>query len=237
MEKQSIRAIVERLQNSEPIQYVLGEMEFYGLPFEVSPAVLIPRPETEELVRLIIRSNEASDAPKLTNILDIGTGSGCIAITLAKNLPESKVYALDISEEALQTARRNAQRNEAVVHFFQADILSVTMLQKTPVLPQFELIVSNPPYVKNIEKAAMKPNVLNYEPSQALFVPDDDPILFYDRIAGLALEKLTENGLLYFEINALHGDMICRMLDKKRFHNITLLHDLSGKERFIKASL
>jgi release factor glutamine methyltransferase len=245
-EKESVRMIVHRLQQSEPIQYIFGETEFYGLPFEVSPAVLIPRPETEELVHRIVQefkddvffkktvspvSSFSSVSPK---ILDVGTGSGCIAISLAKKLTNMQVYALDISKEALQIAQRNATRNNVIIQCTQADILS-TDIQKDTSFPRFDLIVSNPPYVTESERAAMKCNVLDYEPHQALFVPDDDPILFYRRIAEFSLDKLIENGLLYFEINALYGEIISRMLHQKGFRNIELSCDLSGKERFIKA--
>ena len=253
-EKKTIYMIVERLRRSEPIQYILGETVFYGLTFDVGPAVLIPRPETEELVHRILHEfkviNKSKDLqnPPISpaspispiNILDIGTGSGCIAVTLAKHMPESIVYALDISEDALQVARRNAQRNNVKVHCLHADILTYPPLEGAGgglhSLPQFDLIVSNPPYVENSEKSAMRPNVLDYEPHSALFVPDEDPILFYRRIADFGLEKLTNTGLLYFEINAIHGAMICRMLSQKGYRRIELLNDLSGKERFIKAS-
>ena len=269
MEKESIQAIVQRLQNSEPIQYIFGETEFYGLTFEVSPAVLIPRPETEELVHRIIQefkiqnskfkiSSPTSPISPISpisphsqlstlnsqlnifptfpiNILDLCTGSGCIAITLAKRLPNTTVYALDISDDALKIAERNAQQNNVSVQFFQADILSANMQYDT-LLPQFDLIVSNPPYVKNSEKPVMKPNVLNYEPHNALFVPDDDPILFYSRIADFALTKLAATGILYFEINPLCRAMIVSMLSQKGFLDIEIYNDLSEKERFIKAS-
>ena len=268
VQSDSIRTIVRRLQNSEPIQYVLGETEFLGLTFEVSPAVLIPRPETEELVHRIIQefkiqnskfkiSSPTSPTSPISpisphsqlstlnsqlnisptfpiNILDIGTGSGCIAVTLAKHMPAVNVYALDISHEALQIAHRNAQRNDVLVHFFQTDILS-TPIRHDLSLPKFDIIVSNPPYVTDSEKSAMKPNVLDYEPHTALFVPDDDPILFYRRIADFALEKLTENGFLYVEINSKYGEMICRMLRRKGFSSAEQIRDISGKERFIKA--
>jgi len=234
-EKQSIQTIIERLQNMEPIQYIFGETEFFGLTLEVGPAVLIPRPETEELVHLIIKVlNDLKDNTPPINILDICTGSGCIAITLAKCVPDSTVYALDISDDALQTAKHNAQRNNVSIQFFRANILS-SNIQYDPSLPQFDLIVSNPPYVKNSEKSAMKPNVLDYEPHSALFVPDEDPILFYRHIAEFALEKLVVNGLLHFEINASCSEAIALMLSQKGFFDIKIFKDFSGKERFIKA--
>jgi release factor glutamine methyltransferase len=201
------------------------------LTFEVSPAVLIPRPVTEELVHKIIREFMAlSKSP--ASILDIGTGSGCIAVTLAKKLTETQVYAIDISEDALQIAKQNAQRNQVKIHFLQADILSSDL----PALPPLDLIVSNPPYVTNREKAALASNVLDYEPHQALFADDDDPVLFYRRMAEIGWDKLVENGLLYFEINPLCSEMIGRMLHEKGFRQIEIMRDLSGKERFIKAT-
>ena len=230
LEKESIETIVQRLQKSEPVQYIFGETEFYGLPFEVSPAVLIPRPETEELVHRILQEQRASGLW----ILDIGTGSGCIAVALAKHLPEALVYALDISEDALHVARRNARRNDVNVRFIQADILAES-IQDDLALPLFDLIVSNPPYVLESEKATMLPNVLAYEPHRALFVPDNDPLLFYHRITGFCLEKLAANGFLYLEINALFGEVIGRTLHQKGFREIELSCDLSGKKRFIKA--
>ena len=239
LQKTSIHAIVERLKNAEPIQYIFGETEFYGLHFEVTPAALIPRPETEELVHRILQ--DMNDLPhggdsrhNELQIVDIGTGSGCIAITLAKYLPATNVYALDISEDALALARKNAQKNHATVHFLQADILSAEM-DDLPQLPQFDVIVSNPPYVNMSEKASLQPNVLNYEPHQALFVPDNDPIIFFRRIADFGLKKLIFNGLLYFEINAAHSEKISRMLAQKGYRDIEIARDLSGRERFIKA--
>ena len=231
MEKQTIQTIVQRLQHSEPIQYIFGETEFYGLTFKVSPAVLIPRPETEELVHRIIQEQTASNL----RILDIGTGSGCIAVTLAKKLIAANVYALDISEDALQIAQQNTQYNEVAVQLIHADIFSSNIVQSLSV-PLFDMIVSNPPYVTTNDKARLKPNVLNYEPYHALFVPDNDPICFYRRIAEFGRDNLTVNGLLYFEINPLFGETIGRMLHQKGYRNIEIINDLSGKERFIKAT-
>ena len=245
IEKKSISTIVERLRNSEPIQYVFGETEFYGLTFEVSLAVLIPRPETEELEHRILHDfkgfkNSPASPVSPVSILDIGTGSGCIAVTLAKKMLSTNMYALDISDDALRIAKRNAQCNHVSVQFFHADILTLSpsgggVGGGFHSLPQFDLIVSNPPYVLNSEKTAMKRNVLGYEPHSALFVPDDNPILFYCRIAEFGLEKLVENGLLYFEINAMLGADICSMLSQKGYRHIEIFNDLSGKERFIKA--
>ncbi|MDR0844785.1 MAG: peptide chain release factor N(5)-glutamine methyltransferase [Tannerella sp.] len=229
MEKETIRPIVQRLKNHEPLQYIFGEVEFYGLLLEVNPTVLIPRPETEELVKIILQTQPAGGL----RVLDVGTGSGCLAVTLAKRLAGADVSAIDVSEAALETARRNALRNDAPVRFIQADILADTLLDELPV---FDMIVSNPPYVMEREKAGMKPNVLEYEPHLALFVPDDDPLLFYRRIADIGLEKLKPNGLLYFEINRSCGDMMEEMLTQKGFRGIERTYDLCGNERFIKAS-
>jgi release factor glutamine methyltransferase len=226
-EKEHIRRIVQRLGKSEPVQYVFGETEFYGLAFEVNPSVLIPRPETEELVGHILR---ACTAPGL-HVLDIGTGSGCIAVALARHLREAEVTAVDISEAALATAQRNARRNGVAIRFEKADILTIT---ESP-LPSFDLIASNPPYVTESEKAAMERNVLDYEPHQALFVPGRDPLLFYRRIAAFGMEKLAEDGALFLEINAAYGSMTVDMLREKGFRQVELLRDMSGKNRFIKA--
>ena len=190
---------LKRLQKHEPIQYILGEIEFFGLPFKVNKNVLIPRPETEELVEWILQDLQeiGKDEPR---ILDIGTGSGCIAVSLAKNLPKALVSAIDISEAALETAKMNAALNGVEVGFLQKDILSMGELTE-----KYDLIVSNPPYVRELEKHEMKPNVLNNEPETALFVKDENPLLFYDKIAKLAQVGLKKNGGLYFEINQYLG--------------------------------
>jgi release factor glutamine methyltransferase len=226
-EKERIRAIVQRLESAEPMQYILGEVEFYGLTLEVNPSVLIPRPETEELVDLMLQSLTG----KGLKILDIGTGSGCIALALARHLEAAEVYAVDISEGALVTAKRNAQRNGAVVHFVQTDILR----EMPSSFPPFDVIVSNPPYICESEKKGMHANVLDFEPHEALFVPDDDPLLFYRRIASVGIEKLTPNGWLFFEINAAFGKVTVEMLREKGYRDVESVHDLSNKERMIKA--
>lgn len=229
-EKSQIHNIVERLTKFEPIQYIFGKTDFYGFEFEVNPSVLIPRPETEELVELIVRDYPQK---KELDILDVGTGSGCIAITL-KKLLKSQVYALDISEEALKTAKRNAIRNRAIITFYQKDILESSNAANS-IEPEFDIIVSNPPYVMNKEKAAMEANVLNYEPSLALFVPDDDPLLYYHRITMFAEQKLKKKGYIYFEINSQLGEQTVNMLRLMEFKNVELIQDLSGKDRFVKA--
>jgi len=241
-EKKRLIAIVERLKKMEPIQYILGETEFYSIPLKVNPSVLIPRPETEELVDLILGEHKGTPLPfssddcKGTSVLDIGTGSGCIAIALAKHRPHVVVTAIDISEAALQMAEENARMNKTAIRFLNADILNTN---KTAALfPEpFDLIVSNPPYVLEEEKTAMNANVLNYEPHLALFVPNDNPLLYYDAIATFACQKLSPEGTLYFEINPRCDTAITDMLHNKGFTCTKIIRDLSGKNRFITAKL
>ena len=179
------KSIVSDLKTHKPIQYILGETEFYGLPFEVNENTLIPRPETEELVGLILSNNQINKSTNPLKIVDIGTGSGCIAIALAKNIPNADVFAIDVSEKALEVAQKNAKRNEVNVTFLQKNILDAEDLEQ-----QFEIMVSNPPYVRNLEKAEINSNVLEYEPHLALFVEDGDALLFYTKIANLAKKNL-----------------------------------------------
>lgn len=214
-----------RLEKYEPIQYITGKTEFYGLPFKVSKAVLIPRPETEELVEMILSDSKTVETQK---ILDIGTGSGCIAIALAKNLPESKVSAIDISHDALEIAKQNAILNEVDVNFMNMDILNVDFLPQS-----YDIIVSNPPYVRNQEKEMMKENVLEYEPEAALFVSDTNPLVFYKKIAHLAKDKLSPNGKLFFEINEYLGDDLVSFLKEIGFKEIRLHKDFAQKDRMI----
>ena len=221
-----IDKIVERLQKFEPIQYILGETEFYGLPFVVNENVLIPRPETEELVELILKENK-TDQPR---ILDIGTGSGCIAISLKRHLPKSIVEGWDISKGALEVASLNSKNNSANVLFTQVDILGEYPNQLT-----FDIIVSNPPYVLDSEKSEMHTNVLKYEPHTALFVADSNPLLFYNRIADVSTQLLTNGGKLYFEINRMKGQETIKMLEDKGFSAIKLIKDISGNDRIVKA--
>jgi release factor glutamine methyltransferase len=222
-----IQKIIERLQAFEPIQYILEQTEFYGLPFQVNNNVLIPRPETEELVEKIINDN----SKKSVKILDIGTGSGCIAISLKKYLPNSSVDAWDISFKALDVAVLNSKINSVDVTFKRVDVLS-----EYPNDGLFDIIVSNPPYVLEAEKADMEHNVLDYEPHTALFVPDREPLLFYERIADIAQHILKPNGYLYFEINSAKGQETSAMLKQKGFTNIELIQDISGKDRMVKAT-
>ena len=195
-EKEKFESAIHRLSLHEPIQYIIGETEFFGLKFKVNKNVLIPRPETEELVQWILDDVGESKTPSNLKILDIGTGSGCIAISLAKNLPNAEVFALDISEKALKTARENATLNKVNVNFIQADILNLEALTG-----KFDIIVSNPPYVREMEKVEMHLNVLENEPDLALYVKDIDPLIFYGIIAKLAQAGPQKNGDLYFEIN------------------------------------
>lgn len=222
------QAILSGLKNEVPIQYLLGETEFYGLRFLVCPSVLIPRPETEELVAWVIAD---SNRPKGGNakILDIGTGSGCIAVSLAKNLPGTAVFALDVSPEALDVARKNAEINSVNVGFIEKNILQTDDLKQ-----QFDVIVSNPPYVRMLEKTEMKPNVLGNEPHLALFVDDGDALLFYRKIALLAQKHLAENGRLYFEINQYLGKETVGLLEGLGFREVELRKDIYGNDRMIR---
>jgi release factor glutamine methyltransferase len=232
---------LSELKNQKPIQYIIGQTEFYGLPFFVNENTLIPRPETEELVEWIIVESSKSAVGSL-KILDIGTGSGCIAISLAKNLPNAEVFAVDVSEKALAVAKKNAEINKIEVNFVNADILSVTNLNELPTsnfqLPtHFDIIVSNPPYVRNLEKAEIKPNVLEFEPHLALFVEDTDALLFYRKIAHLASKNLSENGKLFFEINQYLGKETAELLEDLGFKSIELKKDIYGNDRMIQSAL
>lgn len=220
--------ILERLKLEIPIQYILGTTHFYGSEFNVNENVLIPRPETEELVDWIISS--AVNMPKFKNlkILDIGTGSGCIAISLAKNITDAEVFAIDISDKALATAKENADLNTVTVDFIQKNILETADLEQ-----QFDIIVSNPPYVRNLEKAEIKPNVLANEPHLALFVEDNDALIFYRKIAELTAKNLSPGGKLFFEINQYLGKETVELLENRNFKNIELRKDIYGNDRMI----
>jgi release factor glutamine methyltransferase len=218
---------LEQLKKHRPIQYILGKAHFYGMEFKVNENTLIPRPETEELVDWIVKENVSSGAIR---ILDIGTGSGCIAISLAKNLPNAEVHAIDVSEGALAIAQSNAQSNDAAIQFFKQDILVANMLPTA-----YDIIVSNPPYVRNLEKEEINKNVLEHEPHLALFVEDDDALLFYRKIAGLAKSFLKPNGNLFFEINQYLGNETKSILESKGFKNVELRKDIYGNDRMIKA--
>lgn len=221
-------SILEELKKEVPIQYLLGKTSFYGLDFEVNENVLIPRPETEELVEWIINENAKTDKTKKIKILDIGTGSGCIAISLAKNLPHAEVYGIDISKKAIETAKRNAVNNNVDVTFMFQDILELEEFRC-----HFDIIVSNPPYVRNLEKVEIKKNVLDYEPHLALFVEDNDALIFYRKIASLAQKGLLEKGQLYFEINQYLGKEMTDLLEELNFKNIELRKDIYDNDRMI----
>ena len=225
--------IIKRLQNEEPIQYILKKTSFYGLPFIVDKNTLIPRPETEELVAWIIEEASKGKLHKKDkiSILDIGTGTGCIPISLAKNLIKSSVSAIDISQKALLIAKKNALLNNSKIDFFELDILN------TESLPQkFDIIVSNPPYVRELEKTAIKKNVLQNEPHLALFVDNNNPLLFYKKIADLAIKYLRQDGLLFFEINQYLEKETVKMLEMKGFKNIELRKDVFGNYRMIQCN-
>ena len=228
-QRKEINSCIERLLHYEPIQYILGETIFQGLSFSLSPAVLIPRPETEELTEIII-SNHEKESP---TILDIGTGSGCIAVSLAKKIPNSCVFAFDISAQAVSIAKKNALQNDVYITFIQQDVFS-PLAEKFPV--SFDLIVSNPPYVMCKEKKIMQKNVLDFEPHTALFVPDNNPLVFYKRIAELANERLSDMGTLYLEINPLLSEETVLLIREEGLKNVKVINDLYQKKRFIVAA-
>jgi release factor glutamine methyltransferase len=234
-------SILTELKQEKPIQYITGEAWFYGLQFEVNENTLIPRPETEELVEWILNSPITQHQTPIT-ILDIGTGSGCIPIALKSNVPQANVSAIDVSEKALEVAKRNAALNKVAINFIQANILEVEDLSKLQTsnsqLPtNFNIIVSNPPYVRNLEKQEIKKNVLDYEPHLALFVEDTDALLFYRKIAQLALKNLSPNGLLFFEINQYLRKETVELLQNLGFKNIELKKDIYGNDRMVKCSI
>lgn len=238
-EIQKWNTILSDLQLEKPIQYITGEAWFYGLPFEVNENTLIPRPETEELVEWIIESQKSKVQSQTLAILDIGTGTGCIPISLKTNILQANVSAIDVSEHALEVAKRNAELNKVEINFIQANILEVQDLSQLPtpnsqLRTNFDIIVSNPPYVRNLEKQEIKKNVLDYEPHLALFVADTDALLFYRKIAQLALKNLAPNGLLFFEINQYLGNETVELLQNLGFKNIELKKDIYGKDRMIK---
>ncbi|CAH0336692.1 Release factor glutamine methyltransferase [Flavobacterium sp. CECT 9288] len=222
---------LQQLKNEIPVQYVLGSTSFFGLDFEVNTNVLIPRPETEELVEWILNSLQSTVTNQKVKIIDIGTGSGCIAISLAKNIPHAHVTALDVSVDALVTAQKNAQNNQVTVAFKNQNILETYDLQE-----QFDVIVSNPPYVRNLEKVEIKKNVLDYEPHLALFVENDNALIFYKKIAELAQKNLKPNGFLFFEINQYLGKETVDLLENLNFKNIELRKDIYGNDRMIRCN-
>lgn len=224
--EQELEDILQRLSRFEPLQYIEGRTLFLGREFWVAPGVLIPRPETEELVELMLK-----EIPADARILDVGTGSGCIAISLAKELPDALVTAWDVSPEALSVARANARKLQADVRFVECDVLACQVDE----VGLYDVIVSNPPYVTEAEKADMEPNVLQWEPSLALFVPDDDPLRFYRRIAVLGRDMLADGGRLYFEINRAYGREMVEMLRTMGYVGVRVEKDLSQNDRFVIA--
>ena len=256
--RQTLLELAARVAQGEPVQYVLGEADFCGLTMKVKPGVLIPRPETEELVAWVVENVKANSnlLPLTSNLspfklLDIGTGSGCIAVALAKKLKEAEVEAWDVSDDALEIARENAKRNGVQVKTSKVDVLDInansnsqlstvnfqlsTLTSHLSPLTSYNIIVSNPPYICEEEKAEMERNVLEHEPRLALFVPDDDPLLFYRRIAELGLSLLKEKGLLFFEINRRFGEEVVKMLQGKGYREVELRQDMFGNDRMVKA--
>ena len=236
-----LQSATKQLEQEVPLQYVIGKTEFYGLPFVVNKHVLIPRPETEELVACVVSessrvktfntSTKQTTETKQLKILDIGTGSGCIPISLKKQLPFAKISAIDISKEALTVAKKNAVLNNVDIHFILQDILKTVALDQ-----HYDIIISNPPYVRELEKKELKNNVLKNEPHVALFVENDNPLIFYSKIAELAKKYLNKNGLLFFEINQYLGTETIDLINKKGLKNIQLKKDMFGNDRIVVAS-
>ncbi|WP_131537103.1 peptide chain release factor N(5)-glutamine methyltransferase [Pedobacter nototheniae] len=227
---QKLLSILEELKSGKPIQHIIGEAHFYGSVFKVNENVLIPRPETEELVDWIIAEIQKTGIQKL-DILDIGTGSGCIPISIKKYLPESSITTIDVSAKAIAQAKENAIILEQKINFIEADILTYKSNEK------YDVIVSNPPYIRILEQRDMHKNVLTFEPHLALFVSDENPLIFYNVIADFALSNLTENGQLFFEINEYLGTETIEMLKNKGFNDVELRKDMQGKDRMIKAKI
>lgn len=239
-----LTALVQRLQAHEPVQYVLGEAYFHGLRLYVDKGALIPRPETEELVDWIIRDVKASGKPVFNDvpvtadqtrsqkILDVGTGSGCIALALKKNLPKAEVWGCDNSDEALNVARRNRATLDIRVDFQRVNILDPEQWNS---LPQFDIVVSNPPYIAQKENETMEPHVVQHEPHTALFVPDENPLLFYETLSLFGKEKLHAGGALYVEINESKGDAVVKLFQKAIYGDVQLRRDMQGKDRMVKA--
>ena len=224
--------VLHDLLQHKPVQYILQQAWFYKYPFYITPAVLIPRPETEELVAWILQETKPVTPDERLRVLDIGTGSGCIAVTLANEISAAEVSAIEISEEALAVAQENAKRLNSPVTFQQLNFLQE---EERSGLGQFDIIVSNPPYIAEQEKTAIQPNVSEHEPHLALFVPDSDPLLFYKAIASFAKEHLSKNGTVYVEINQLLGKETKAVFEERGFNNVQLIKDLSGNDRMIKA--
>ena len=223
-EIKALDKLISRINNNEPIQYIVGEAEFYGRKFTVDSTVLIPRPETEELVALIIKENR----DKKVKFLDIGTGTGCIPITISKELKDTKPYAIDFDPRVIKTARANAAKFDVEIEFLLIDILT----EPIPGGP-FDVIISNPPYVRESEKGQMKPNVLEHEPHTALFVNDKDPLLYYRRIGELSQSALKDGGRLYFEVHEEFAEDIKAMLEVMEYHSVRIIKDMNDKNRIV----
>jgi release factor glutamine methyltransferase len=231
-DQKELETILQRLEKGEPVQYIIGVADFCGRQFRVAPGVLIPRPETEELCRWITQGD-----PSMLSVLDIGTGSGCIAITLALEMPKAKVTAWDISDEALRIAKENVQVLGAEVTFEHQDILNISLTSHLlPPTSKYDLIVSNPPYIQPKESDGIAKNVLDYEPHQALFAPEGEPIIFYQRIADFAWQNINPGGALYFELNPLTANEVSNYLNHLGFSEIEIRQDQFGKQRFLKAT-
>ena len=228
---QSITAAVDRLGKYEPIQHILGHTEFYSLPIKSDARAMIPRPETEELVDWIIKEND----DKEPGILDVGTGSGCIALALQSAIPGARVWAVDISQDALTLAKENSLVNKLDIRLVKADVLNWRSEKQLLSLPNFDIIVSNPPYIERRLSSEMADNVLKYEPHEALFVDDGHAMVFYEAIIDIATEKLNPAGVLYFEISEREGEHVVELLERKGFENIELKKDLPGKDRMVKS--
>lgn len=222
--------VLQQLKMARPIQHILGEAPFYGRTFAVNDQTLIPRPETEELVDLILKDNPTRQH---LSFVDVGTGSGCIAISLAKEIPDSSVFAIEVSKSALEIARNNAETHHANIHFIQADIAEWSYFMQED--QQFDFIVSNPPYITSTEKAFMHNNVLQHEPHTALFVEDHAPLYFYDVIATMGLAHLRPGGFIYFEINQYLANETMNLLQKKGYQDVQIYKDINGSDRMIKA--
>jgi len=222
----TLEEAVTRLLRHEPLQHIVGEVEFYGLRIKTDERALIPRPETEELVDWVIKDNPGFKG----HMLDIGTGTGCIPIALSAKLPKATVSAIDVSKEALALAQQNALLNKVRVNWQQMDVLTESLKGK------YHIIVSNPPYIPESDRASMAANVLDFEPGLALFVNNDSPLIFYERIAALAWESLENGGQLFFEIHELYGTQVMAMLEEIGYVNLRLMQDLQGKDRMIKAT-
>ncbi len=226
---EQLMTISEQLLQGAPMQYLLGQVDFLGCTIRLNRDVLIPRPETEELTKMVIDETKGRTDLRM---VDIGTGSGCIAVALARHLPDNDICALDISQKSLELARINAISNMVTVDFQNCNILIEEYWKR---LPDYDVIVSNPPYILEKEKSTMHINVVNYEPHIALFVPNDEPLLFYDKISAMATKRLRKGGRIYFEVNEAYGREVGKLLKSRGFEKVKLLKDLSGKDRFVKA--